>query len=192
MQQKSDDGQVQVPNSGTSRTFGEALRRAREQAGLSQRALAARLAEVTGLKLDHTALTRIETDQREPKVIEARALAAALGVQLDDLVPPVVPPLRKLWLDLDDAGFGLLDAVYEYGVRRRALSQALEDASVQADGDGETDPFIRKILGMDELEQVRNMANRRAIRDWQAIRADHGARSNHNPPRDESVFDAEA
>lgn len=187
--QQADESPPQADES--PRTFGEALRRAREKAGISQRTLATRITEITGLRLDPSAVTRIETDQREPKVIEAQAIAAALGVQLDDLVPPVVPPLRKLWLDLDDAGFELLDAVYEYGTRRRALNAALENVAVPGPDGGETDPFVRKVLGMDELESMRKLASRRAIRDWSDIRADYGDRSKVDPARDESVFDAE-
>lgn len=160
---------------------------------MSQRGLATRIAQITGLKLDHTAVTRIETDQREPKVIEARAIAAALGIRLDDLVPPVVPPLQKLSLDLDDAGFELLDAVYQYGLRRRALNQVLDSAGAHdATGDKSDDPLIQRILRGEDIDIVRERASRRAIRDWDAIRADYGARSKTDPPRDESVFDAEA
>ena len=64
--------------------FGEMLKTARADLGWSQR----RLAEVlqkSGLKIDPSAITRIETGQREPKLTEAVAIANLLGLDLDTL-----------------------------------------------------------------------------------------------------------
>lgn len=64
---------------------GTRLREFREERNWSQR----RLAEVlraNGLKLDPSAITRIERGQRDVKLHEATALAAALRVKLDQLV----------------------------------------------------------------------------------------------------------
>lgn len=91
-------------------------------------------------------------------------------------------------MDLDDAGFELVDAVYEYGVRRRALDDALRDTGAAGD---EADPFHRKLLSADQLRSARELSSRRVIRDWEKIKADYVGRSKHDPPRDEWVFDAE-
>lgn len=68
-----------------SERVGARLREFREERKWSQR----RLAEVlhaNGLKLDPSAITRMERGQRDVKLHEATALAAALRVKLDELV----------------------------------------------------------------------------------------------------------
>ncbi|MDH3007084.1 helix-turn-helix domain-containing protein [Gordonia alkanivorans] len=59
-------------------TFGEAVRARRTDLGLSQRALAQRMSEM-GVQMDATAVTRMETNQREPRFTEGIALARFLG-----------------------------------------------------------------------------------------------------------------
>lgn len=68
-----------------NRNFGESLRRIRETKGWSQRLLADVL-EQAGLKLDPSAITRIERGAREVKLREAVAMASALGVDISRLI----------------------------------------------------------------------------------------------------------
>jgi transcriptional regulator with XRE-family HTH domain len=64
-------------------SLAERVRQARERAGLSQQALAVR----AGLSL--SALVKIEGGRNEdPRLSTVRALSAALGVAIDDLVDP--------------------------------------------------------------------------------------------------------
>lgn len=64
-----------------NRDFGEAMREARAHLGISQRKLA-ELLEDLGMKIDPSAITRIEKGQREPKFTEAVAISDVLGIQL--------------------------------------------------------------------------------------------------------------
>lgn len=64
---------------------GKRLREYREDRKWSQRRLAEVL-EAHGLKLDPSAITRIELGQRDIKLHEAKALASALRVKIDELV----------------------------------------------------------------------------------------------------------
>lgn len=62
----------------TPQTFGEAVRAARTELGLSQRALAAKMTEL-GVPMDGTAVTRVENNQREPRFSEGIALSRFLS-----------------------------------------------------------------------------------------------------------------
>lgn len=64
--------------------FGDLLRARRNRLGISQRTLSERLAEA-GMKIDPTAITRMETGQREPKLNEALALAEFLDIDLGSI-----------------------------------------------------------------------------------------------------------
>lgn len=62
-------------------SFGATMRRRRQDAGLSQRALAQRLIEL-GVTIDQAAITRMESGQREPRLSEAVAIAEFLQFDL--------------------------------------------------------------------------------------------------------------
>lgn len=64
--------------------FGVTMRQHRDAAGISQRKLSEVLA-LAGVRLDPSAVTRIEKGQREPKLAEAVAISEALGFNLEDL-----------------------------------------------------------------------------------------------------------
>lgn len=66
-------------------TFASRVRQVREGQGWSQEELARRLSEV-GLRLDPTAITRLERGERSVRVEEAVAVAQTLGVPLDELL----------------------------------------------------------------------------------------------------------
>ncbi|ORI17407.1 hypothetical protein BH686_26280 [Rhodococcus erythropolis] len=65
--------------------FGDMMRVARQKLRWSQRQLAEAL-QKAGLKIDPSAITRIENGQREPKLREAVAISDILDIKLDDLV----------------------------------------------------------------------------------------------------------
>lgn len=70
-----------------SRNFGDNVRRARAVKGWSQRRLAEAL-DIRGVKLDPSAVTRIERGAREVKLREAAAIAQCLGVDIQELITP--------------------------------------------------------------------------------------------------------
>jgi len=72
----------------TARLFGERVREFREQAELTQQQLSDRLREGFGIKLDTSAITRIESGAREPRLREAIAIAETLGFGLRGLNTP--------------------------------------------------------------------------------------------------------
>ncbi|MCB0940684.1 MULTISPECIES: helix-turn-helix domain-containing protein [Mycobacteriaceae] len=73
-----------------SQTFGRNMRIARGQRGWSQRQLAEAL-EGQGVRLDPSAVTRIERGDREVKLREAAAIADCLNTDLQQLLMPSGP-----------------------------------------------------------------------------------------------------
>jgi transcriptional regulator with XRE-family HTH domain len=69
------------------RIFGENVRRARTVKGWSQRRLAEAL-DIRGVKLDPSAVTRIERGAREVKLREAAAIAQCLDIDIQELITP--------------------------------------------------------------------------------------------------------
>jgi DNA-binding XRE family transcriptional regulator len=67
-----------------ARTLGEAIKEGRTRLGLSQRALAAKMTEL-GVSMDGTAVTRLENNQREPRLSEGIALSRFLNFDLFSL-----------------------------------------------------------------------------------------------------------
>lgn len=63
------------------RTLGDAIRQGRNRLGLSQRALAVKMSEL-GVPLDASAVTRLENNQREPRLSEGIALSRFLQFDL--------------------------------------------------------------------------------------------------------------
>ena len=78
-----------------NRRFGDLVRRHRESNNWSQRRLAQRLEEV-GVKLDPSAVTRIERGSRETKLREAVAIAEVLAVDLRELTRVEREPRAEL------------------------------------------------------------------------------------------------
>ncbi|MEB3031774.1 helix-turn-helix domain-containing protein [[Mycobacterium] nativiensis] len=75
-----------LPNSCGADDFGRRLRCERGNRNLSQRKLADELMRF-GVKLDPSAIARIESGAREVKLREAAAIARAMHMIVDDLVP---------------------------------------------------------------------------------------------------------
>lgn len=76
----------------TRKRFGEAVRKARKDMFLSQRELADQL---EGVKLDPTAITRIETGSRDVKLGEAVELCRVLNIWLEDAVSYDEDPVTR-------------------------------------------------------------------------------------------------
>lgn len=66
--------------------FAARMRQAREAAGMTQPELADRLHQESGIKLDATAITRMERGNRMIRLNEAVNLSAILNIRLLDLV----------------------------------------------------------------------------------------------------------
>ena len=73
----------------TSRAFGQRVRTARDNAGLTQIQLQELLTGY-GVHFDTSAITRVESGEREPRLTEALAIADILGISLTGLMSP--PP----------------------------------------------------------------------------------------------------
>lgn len=68
-------------------TFAKRAKEARLKAGLSQQQLVERLETDADVSLDTSAITRIESGKREPRLGEALAIARVLDFSLNNLVP---------------------------------------------------------------------------------------------------------
>ncbi|BBX48065.1 hypothetical protein GCM10009641_08910 [Mycobacterium cookii] len=80
-------GQFPLSDDEVTATFAERAKSARLRAGLTQQQLFERLRDETGVRLDTSAITRIEAGQREPRLGEALAIARVLNFGLNNLVP---------------------------------------------------------------------------------------------------------
>ncbi|GAA4176348.1 hypothetical protein GCM10022287_23380 [Gryllotalpicola koreensis] len=87
------------------------MREARQEFGWSQQKLADRLAD-SGLKLDPTAITRIEKGQRSVRLSEAVTIAAELGIDLNELIKTVENPTQVLAQARESANKAMRDARY--------------------------------------------------------------------------------
>lgn len=85
MHQGEASDQENETETGVDAQFGDMMREARQKLRWSQRQLAEAL-QKAGLKIDPSAITRIENGQREPKLREAVAISDILDLTLDDLV----------------------------------------------------------------------------------------------------------
>lgn len=138
-------------------TFGEALKTARIERGLSQRALAERLQNL-GVGLDQAAITRMETGQREPKLGEALQIADFLGIDVNSIS---YGPDNKL------TNAGYLDLIeHTYFQARQALSDYLEAVALSIGSwqpdltEGAEDPADQFLFPHDFVEFVRSLPGR--------------------------------
>jgi transcriptional regulator with XRE-family HTH domain len=91
VQEPDEPHKPPLPDAKTVATlFGERVREFREQAELTQQQLSDRLRADFGIKLDTSAITRIENGSREPRLREAIAMAELLQFGLYNLntAPP--------------------------------------------------------------------------------------------------------
>jgi hypothetical protein len=95
--QKSS-GRETPTNMGVSHNFSNQMKAARAKAAMTQAVLDARLKNGFGIKLGTSGVTRIEAGTRDPRLSEALAIAAVLGLELNDLAP--AQDLNRLMSDL--------------------------------------------------------------------------------------------
>jgi transcriptional regulator with XRE-family HTH domain len=111
--------------------FGKRVRAQREGGGFTQRELSERLAEL-GIKLDTSAITRIESGSREPRLKEAFAIALALGVSLTALLHVADDPMNALYSAYAELDFAAQD--FERAAdRARASVDDLQTVAIDAD-----------------------------------------------------------
>lgn len=110
-------------------SFGRNVRAARERKGWSQRELASAL-QKHGLKLDPSAVTRIERGAREAKLREAVAIAECLSVDLRELVTAEAHDPWSVAIDLRRQAEACLHtgwvALAQFGILVQALTSLLE------------------------------------------------------------------
>ena len=124
-----------------SARFAEAMRDARTKKGWSQRKLAEELEAASGLKLDPSAMTRMENNQRDLKLDEAVAIARVLDIPIATVLNGKQEQLVRecmLWL-------GEWDEHISAGLRLASRVQAALDSGAlqpsaavgrKADSDG--------------------------------------------------------
>jgi transcriptional regulator with XRE-family HTH domain len=106
--------------------FARRMRELREKLGISQALVATKLRLVEGLKLDPTAITRMEKGTRAIRLDEAVAIARALDLTVDEMLRPVLPPdeqLAQAEKALEPARWRAARAAAEYEVAQRRLDR---------------------------------------------------------------------
>lgn len=104
-------------NETTEQRFGRRMRRARERAGLTQAGIAEALA-AGGLKVDPTAITRMEKGERGIRLNEARAIADVLGSSV-------------LWMLSSEGGGDIEDELEALEAEEKRLVVDLGNANMQ-------------------------------------------------------------
>ncbi|MCW1821421.1 MULTISPECIES: helix-turn-helix domain-containing protein [Mycolicibacterium] len=145
---------MQQEPDGVARNFGKAVRQRRSAIGVSQRKLSELLLEKAGVKLDPSAITRIEKGQRDLKLAEAAAIAKVLDVSIDQLTREIK--------EAEPAG--LIEIRDEYQALRKAYAAVLGQIesfyavtyslAVPLAADVES----RNLLEPDELRKIANDA----------------------------------
>ncbi|WP_221281123.1 helix-turn-helix domain-containing protein [Prescottella equi] len=108
--------------------FGAMMRHARTELGWSQRRLADALGEA-GMKIDPSAITRIETGQREPRLNEAIVIADLLNLKLTELSWSSTAVFGKYQEEMTT---GMVQARLALLKALRALDTAVEAVTPQA------------------------------------------------------------
>lgn len=111
------------------RVFAARMRELREARGLSQTSLAELLAGLHDVKLDGTAITRIERGRRAVRVNEAAAVAALFKVTLDEMLSEAVPldeALRRAQAQRDLAKSAAEAAALEWTIAEERVTRLTE------------------------------------------------------------------
>ena len=79
-----------------------------------------------GIKLDSTAITRIEKGSRTLRLDEAVAIAAVLDQTVDEMLRPALPPKQQIEeaeAQIDPARWRAAQALAEYNVAKKRLER---------------------------------------------------------------------
>lgn len=117
--------------------FGARVKQLRERIGITQVTLVNTLKLAHGVKLDPSALARMEKGQRSIRLNEAVALGRALDMTVDELLRPALPPedqLHQAETALDQAKWRAMQAEGEYRAAIARLARLRE--SLGGGGDG--------------------------------------------------------
>ncbi|MGB6243669.1 helix-turn-helix domain-containing protein [Gordonia sp. (in: high G+C Gram-positive bacteria)] len=79
----------------TQNSFGDALKRARTEASLTQRELVERL-QAEGISTDQASIARMESGKREPRLSEAIGIARVMGIDLSTIGDQEIDALQHL------------------------------------------------------------------------------------------------
>jgi transcriptional regulator with XRE-family HTH domain len=145
---------VQHESDGVARDFGNAVRKRRAALGISQRGFSELLMEKTGVKLDPSAVTRIERGQRELKLSEALAIATVLDVKVDTLTRHIEPAESPGLIEVRDAYQQLRNAHATVLAQIEALYGAAYALAIPLAADADT----RQLLPPAELKKMANDA----------------------------------
>jgi transcriptional regulator with XRE-family HTH domain len=140
-------------------SFAEQLKRFRDQRAWSQERLASEMTAL-GLKLDQSAVARVEAGKRTVSLEEALGFAVALGVQPAALIVPAetttfeLVPNPQRWVDAESA--------WEWIAGRRAIGpmqapyESIDDAiPAFVEHENTTNRFYYQSVSDDEAEAIR-------------------------------------
>ncbi|WP_319457711.1 MULTISPECIES: helix-turn-helix transcriptional regulator [unclassified Mycobacterium] len=139
---------------GVARDFGKAVRQRRAAINVSQRRLSELLLEKAAVKLDPSAITRIEKGQREMKLAEALAIAKVLDVSIDQLTRDMEPDEPAGLIEVRDAYTELRNRHAAVLAQIEALYSDAYFLAVILAADAEA----RVLLPPDELRKIANDA----------------------------------
>jgi transcriptional regulator with XRE-family HTH domain len=117
-------------------TFARRMRELRESLGMPQTHVATTLKLIHGIKIDPTAITRIERGTRTLRLDEAVAIASVLDHTVDEMLRPALPPEEQLLQaeqEIEPARWRAARAVAEYEVSQRRLERLRVALDVGAD-----------------------------------------------------------
>lgn len=120
--------------------FGARLRELREHYDLTQAALAKRLDD-RGVKLDPSAIARLEKGLRSIRLNEAVTIASVMQMNVDELLRPALPPdeqVAQAKKQIDRTWWRSLAAAAEYDSaeeRLRGLQKRLAEQGGDTDGE---------------------------------------------------------
>lgn len=122
---------MQLPGGGDQpgppeQVFARRVRQIRESLGVTQAALALAMEVKLGVKVDPTAITKIEAGSRAIRLNEAQAIADALDQTVDEVLRPALPPeeqVRQAEASIDRARWRAAAAEAEYQVAQARLER---------------------------------------------------------------------
>lgn len=119
--------------------FGARIRKLRDEYETTQ-ALLAQMVEDHGVKLDPSAIARLEKGERSIRLNEAVAFASSFRMTVDELLRPALPPdeqVREAEKHLQRAKWRALSALVEHESAEERLKRLRERIAEEGGNDGE-------------------------------------------------------